>query len=437
MDECARFDPDLHKVFLISGMQWGDEGKGKAVAVFSKDIDIIAKYNGGHNAGHEIILNGKQYKLHLLPGGSLYKSTTNVLGQGMVIHLTSLLKEIEVLREHGIEVIDRLIISDRAHLLLEAHIEVDRNMEKNRMTHGGKIGTTLRGIGPCYATRSFRTGVLVGDMKHWDVFKENVINIYRRHTNPETADNMAQEEIERHEKLYKIFSKCICDTGYFMSESIKAGKRILLEGSNGSLLDINMGTYPFVTSSVTLACGAYVGLGVPLNTPMFRIGILKCYQTRVGMGPFPTEFFDENYDHIQKDGTEVGVSTARLRRCGWLDLVAARYVQRVNCFNVVYLTKLDVLTGLKEIKVCVDYRNKKTGELLERGRFPATVAMLEETEPVYKTFPGWDQIVSSVKNYNDLPENLRNYVEFVQQDLNVFIQWVGVGQDVRSTIVRA
>ncbi|GIX63222.1 adenylosuccinate synthetase [Babesia caballi] len=399
------FDPSIHKAFLVAGMQWGDEGKGKAVTTFAKDVDVNAKYNGGHNAGHEIVLNGRQYKLHLLPGGCLYPSTTNVLGHGMVIHLTSLLEEIEILREHGIEVLDRLLISDRAHLLLDAHIEIDRRMEKARLSSGGQIGTTLRGIGPCHATRSSRTGVLVGSMLHWDSFKKNVMDIYKIHTDPETSEKMAAEEIARHEKLYNIFSRCICDTGYFISEAVREGKRILLEGANGSLLDINM-------------------------------GILKCYQTRVGMGPFPTEFFDENYNHIQKDGTEVGISTSRVRRCGWLDLVAARYVQRLNCFNAIQLTKLDVLTGLKEIKVCVDYRNVKTGDLLERGRFPATTAMLEEFEPVYKTFPSWSESISNVVNYAHLPERARQYVEFVEKELSCFIQWVGVGQDVKNTIVR-
>ncbi|ORM40492.1 Adenylosuccinate synthetase [Babesia sp. Xinjiang] len=442
------FDSSSHKVILAAGMQWGDEGKGKAVATFARDVDIVAKYNGGHNAGHQIILNGKQYKLHLLPSGTIYTNTINVLGHGMVIHLSSLLNEINILAEHGIEILDRLLISDRAHLLLDAHVEIDRKMEKRRMSSGGnislgssicnagEIGTTLRGIGPCYSTKSSRTGVRVGTMLHWEDFKKRVLDFYRIHGDPETFENMASEEIERQKKLYDIFSKCICDTGYFMSEAIKAGRRILLEGSNGSLLDIDAGTYPYVTSSTTLACGTYLGLGVPLDSPMFRIGLLKCYQTRVGMGPFPTEFFDENYQHIQKDGTEIGVSTSRLRRCGWLDLVAARYVQRLNCFHTIYFTKLDVLTGLKEIRVCVDYRNKITGNVLERGRFPATTALLEEFEPVYKTFAGWTQDISNVRNYDELPEKARNYVEFVEAQLDTFIQWIGVGQDVKSVIVR-
>ncbi|GFE54796.1 adenylosuccinate synthetase [Babesia ovis] len=432
----TKFDPTIHKVFLASGMQWGDEGKGKAVVTFAKDVDIVAKYNGGHNAGHQIILDGREYKLHLLPGGVMHPHVINVLGHGMVIHLESLLKEINILSEHNIDCLDRLLISDRAHILLNAHADIDRKMENRRMSGGGKIGTTLRGIGPCYSTKSSRTGVRMGELLHWDHFKRRVMDFYRIHGDLDTFENLANEEIEKHKRLYDIFSKCICDTGYYISEAIKAGKRILLEGSNGSLLDIDMGTYPFVTSSTTLAYGIYVGLGIPLNAPVFRIGILKCYQTRVGMGPFPTEFFDENYQHIQKDGTEIGVSTARVRRCGWLDLVAARYVQRLNCFDSVYLTKLDVLTGLKEVKVCVDYRNKITGEILERGRFPATTASLEEYEPIYKTFAGWAQDISNVSCYEKLPENVRTYIEFVEHDLDTFVQWVGIGQDVKSVIVR-
>lgn len=424
MVSTERFNPDLHKVFLVSGVQWGDEGKGKAVAAFSKAVDIVAKYNGGHNAGHEVILNGKKYKLQLLPVGSLHSHTTNVLGHGMVIHLTSLLREIGVLRENGIDVLDRLLISDRAHLLLDAHIVKDRDMEMQRNASGGEIGTTLSGIGPCHATRSYRTGVLVGDMLHWEVFKKNVMDLYKMHTNGENAEELGKQEIERHEELFKIFANRICDTGYFISQAIKEGKRVLLEGANGSLLDINMGTYPFVTSSITLASGAYAGLAVPLDTPIFRIGIMKCYQTRVGMGPFPTEFFDENYHHIQKDGTELGVTTGRRRRCGWLDLVAARYVQRINSYHVLYLTKLDVLKGLKTIKICVDYRNKNTGEIMERGRFPSTVTMLNELEPVYKDFPGWDEKVAEASSYDQLPETMRNYIKFIEQDLGVFIQWV-------------
>lgn len=391
---------------------------------------------GGHNAGHQIILNGKSHKLHLLPVGCLYEHTINVLGHGMVIHLRSLLKEVEIMRENGIEVLDRLLISERAHLLMDAHIENDRKMENSRNENGGKIGTTLSGIGPCHATRSYRTGVTVGDMKHWDSFKNKVMEMYKMHATAENYETMGKAEIERHENFFKIFSKCICDTGFFIGEALRQGKRILFEGANGALLDIHTGTYPYVTSSVTLACGPYVGLGVPVGTPMFRIGIIKCYQTRVGLGPFPTEFFDENCAHIQSDGTEKGITTGRLRRCGWLDLVAARYVQRLNVYHALYMTKLDVLSGLKTLKVCVDYRDKGSGQLLERGRFPATVKMFEETEPVYKTFPGWEEDISSVKKYDELPKNARDYVEFVEQSLGVFIQWIGVGQDSESVIVR-
>ncbi|EDO06449.1 putative adenylosuccinate synthetase [Babesia bovis T2Bo] len=435
--EKTSFSHDTNKVFLIAGMQWGDEGKGKAVVTFSEKVDIVAKYNGGHNAGHEIILNGQQYKLHLIPGGVMHPHVINVLGHGMVIHLESLLKEMEILTQHGIEVLERLRISDRAHILLNAHVDIDRKMEHRRMSGGGKIGTTLRGIGPCYSTKSARTGIRMGDLLHWEHFSKKVRDFYKIHCDFENFEELAQEEVENHKKLYDIFAKCICDTGYFMSESIKAGKKILLEGSNGSLLDIDMGTYPFVTSSTTLACGAYLGLGVPLNAPIYRIGILKCYQTRVGMGPFPTEFFDDNYTHIQKDGTEIGVSTARVRRCGWLDLVAARYIQRLNCFNSIYFTKMDVLTGLKEIKICIDYRNKVDGTILERGRFPSTIASLEEYEPVYQSFAGWDQDISQISEYNELPETARKYIEFVEKEVGAHFQWVGVGQDVKSIIVRS
>ncbi|KAK2195649.1 bifunctional Adenylosuccinate synthetase/Adenylosuccinate synthetase [Babesia duncani] len=415
-----------NQVFLISGMQWGDECKGKLVADLSINADVIAKFNGGHNAGHEVVFRGKTHKFHLIPCGVIHEKTINVLGNGVVIHLKSLLDEVNELRNIGVEVLDRLLISARAHLILDIHIDMDRNMEEKRSvtTSGLKIGTTLKGVGPCYTTKSARTGVLVGHMLHWKSFETRVHNLFHFHSTASNAAELAQQEIEKHKEYFKIIKNCITDTEDYIADAIAQGKRVLLEASNGSLLDLGLGTYPFVTSSNTLTCGPYRGLGIAPNTPIYRIGVLKSYQTRIGFGPFPTELFDDTYKHMQIIGMEIGVSTGRKRRCGWLDLPAARYAQRINDFHCINLTKLDVLSGVKVLKICIDYKNKTTGEIMKRGTFPCTEEMFQEYEQIYKEFQGWDEDISKIREYQELPAAAKTFVEYIQGDLGVFIKWV-------------
>ncbi|UKJ89356.2 adenylosuccinate synthase [Theileria orientalis] len=435
------YDSAKHKVILISGMQWGDEGKGKLVSHLSPDFDLFARYNGGHNSGHEVMIDNVAYKLHLLPCGSLSRRALNVLGNGVVIHLESLIREIETLKKAGISIENRLFISERAHLIFDFHIELDKGNEADLRKYASKIGTTKRGIGPSYSTKCARTGIMIGEMFNWPNFEVLVKNLCHRmnigRLSDEEIEEVANRELKKQREYFKVLKHCIVDVSFMIRQYIKTGKRVFFEGANGVLLDLSLGTYPFVTSSNTTSSGVYNGLGLNPSLPILKIGVLKCYQTRVGDGPFPTELFDETFEKLSKEGNEYGVSTGRSRRCGWLDMVAAKYAQETNGFDLINLTKLDVLSHLNEIKVCVSYKDKTTGRLLEDGRFPSCIYKFDEFEPVYKTFPGWPgEDLSKCTKFEDLPENCREYIKYIETELSVPIQWIGVGTDVKNMIIR-
>ncbi|AFZ80721.1 adenylosuccinate synthetase, putative [Theileria equi strain WA] len=429
------YDKSTHKVLLVSGMQWGDEGKGKVVSDLSKEADVLARYNGGHNSGHDVVLNGVQYKLHLLPCGSMHENTKIVLGNGVVINIENLLKEVDILAQNGISLLDRLYISERAHLIFNIHAEIDCKQESDLSKKYGEIGTTKKGIGPSYSTKSLRTGIMIGEMLHWETFSELVHRLMHSCTT-NNPDQLAEKELARHKEMFKKIEHCIVDTSFLITKAVENGQKVFFEGANGVLLDLSLGTYPYVTSSNTTTSGIYNGLGISPSIPVFRIGVLKAYQTRIGSGPFPTELFGEVYDKLQTTGMEVGVTSGRKRRCGWLDLVSVRYAQLTNGFNVINLTKLDIMSIFDTIKVCVDYKHSKTGAILPRGSFPATSFQFSQYEPVYKEFPGWRTDLSEITKFEDLPAEAKAYVEFIENDLGVWIQWIGVGKDTKKTIVR-
>nr|Q4N3F4.1 RecName: Full=Adenylosuccinate synthetase; Short=AMPSase; Short=AdSS; AltName: Full=IMP--aspartate ligase [Theileria parva] len=432
----------LFQVVLISGMQWGDEGKGKLVSLLSKDFDLVARYNGGHNSGHELFLDGVKYKLHLLPCGCLYPNTVNVLGNGVVVHLESLINEIDNLTKLGVDLTNRLFISERAHLVFDLHIAVDAQLENEQGEHSTSIGTTKRGIGPTNSTKCKRTGIQIGEMLNWDNFEKLLSKLTYKlchenkvFTNSDTRD-LLNKQLEQHKVNFSKIADSVVDTSYMIQKYIKEGKKVFFEGANGSLLDLALGTYPYVTSSNTTTSGVYNGLGINPNVKILKVGVLKAYQTRVGKGPFPTELFDENFNKLQKFGAEFGVTTGRVRRCGWLDLVAAKYVQNFSGFDLINLSKLDILSQFDEIKLCTHYKHKLTGKLLEEGRYPSCCYQYDEYEPVYKTMPGWKTDISKFKTFEELPQNAQNYVLFIEEYLGVFIYWIGTGRDVNSMIVR-
>uniref|UniRef100_A0A3B0MUS7 Adenylosuccinate synthetase n=1 Tax=Theileria annulata TaxID=5874 RepID=A0A3B0MUS7_THEAN len=418
------------KVLLISGMQWGDEGKGKLVTHLSKDFDLVARYNGGHNSGHEMYLDGVKYKLHSLPCGVLVPNTLNVLGNGVVVHLESLLSEIDGLLKLGIDLTNRLFISERAHLVLDLHIAIDSQLESEQGEYSTTIGTTKRGIGPTNSTKCKRTGIQLGELLNWDNFEKLLTKLTYKlnHENKVFSNSDLADLLNKELEIYKTnFSKiahCVCDTSYMIQKYIKEGKKVFFEGANGALLDLALGTYPYVTSSNTTTSGVYNGLGISPSVKILKVGVLKAYQTRAGQGPFPTELFDDNYVKLQSHGSEVGVTTGRTRRCGWLDLVSAKYVQGFSGFDLINLTKLDILSQFDEVKLCTNYKHKVTGEFLEEGRYPNCCYQFDEYEPVYKTMPGWKTDISDFKTFEQLPQNAQNYVLFIEEYLGVFIHWV-------------
>ncbi|BAM42491.1 uncharacterized protein TOT_040000986 [Theileria orientalis strain Shintoku] len=384
------YDSTKHKVILISGMQWGDEGKGKLVSHLAPDFELFARYNGGHNSGHEVMIDNVAYKLHLLPCGSLSNHAINVLGNGVVVHLESLIREMETLEKAGISMKNRLFISERAHLIFDFHIELDKGNESDSRKYASKIGTTKRGIGPSYSTKSARTGIMVAEMFNWPNFEMLVkalchrVNVGR--LTDEEIDQLANIELEKHKRYFEAVKHCIVDVSFMVRQYIKNGKRVFFEGANGVLLDLSL---------------------------------------------------DETFQKLSRIGNEFGVSTGRCRRCGWLDMVAAKYAQETNGFDLINLTKLDVLSHLSEVKVCVNYKDKTTGRLLEDGRFPSCIYKFDHFEPVYKTFPGWPgEDLSKCTKFEDLPENCRDYIKFIETELNVPIQWIGVGSDVKNMIIR-
>ncbi|KAK0411113.1 hypothetical protein QR680_005488 [Steinernema hermaphroditum] len=426
-------------VTVLLGGQWGDEGKGKIIdfLIDHNQVDVTARCQGGNNAGHTVIANGKKYDFHLLPSGMISEKCFNVIGNGVVVNLDAFFSELEHNRITEIPGWEkRIMISEMAHLVFSVHMQVDGRQEAKLDTKS-KIGTTNRGIGPTYSSKCFRNGIrvadLLGDFDDFTNRYKNLVEHYRSQF-PTIDVDMDSELAQLKQHAEKLRSLGIVgDTVEFMDEARKAGKSILVEGANGALLDIDSGTYPYVTSSNTTAGGACTGLGLPPSSVKDVIGVVKAYQTRVGTGPFPTEQLNAIGEDLQRIGQEVGVTTGRKRRCGWLDLFLLKRTAIINGLTAIAFTKLDILDGFEELQVAVGY--KLNGKSLSGP--PARAADWEQVEVEYRTLPGWKTSTADVRKYEDLPENCRNYIKYVEDFVGVPIKMLGVGADRNSLIVRS
>lgn len=484
---------------VVLGAQWGDEGKGKLVDILAQNVQLCARFNGGANAGHTLYVDGKKYAFHLLPCGMINRSCKNLIGNGVVVHVPTLMKELDDLKEFDPRALERVFISTRAHILFDSHQIIDGILEAEQGTNS--IGTTKRGIGPCYSAKAIRNGLRFGDLLHFEEFERRLRELIdwsqRRFGDPRERDTPQQkqlrqalkeynskaafdpengakggvscveEEIERYRKYSELLRRQIVDSVTLIHEDIARGYKVLVEGANAALLDIDFGTYPFVTSSNTTIGAVCTGLGVPPKKIDNVIGVVKAYTTRVGHGPFPTELQNdaqtlpdvmEEYigpelsleraghasgpyelkkgmkvkvgEMLQEVGHEYGTTTGRRRRCGWLDIALVKYSALVNGFDSINITKLDVLTGLKTIRIAISYRNRKMPEVrLPRGYFPSHLSDLKEVVCEYETLEGWQEDISQCTHWSELPENAKKYVLRVQQLLTIPVSWVGVGRD--------
>ena len=412
------------KVTVLVGSQWGDEGKGKIVDLLSEKYDIVTRYQGGANAGHTVVIADKQYILHLIPSGILREGVICVIGNGVVIDPVALLEEIELLRKNNIEVDGRLFISQNAHLIMPYHKLLDTISESGE----NKIGTTGRGIGPCYIDKYARKGIKIVDLLNRKSLEEKIRkNLEEKNNLLKKVYEQKELDVEKIIKQYvdfdKTIDKYIKDVPSFLNQSISEGKSILLEGAQGALLDVDFGTYPFVTSSSPVSGGACTGTGIPPNKITDVIGIVKAYTTRVGNGPFPTELLNDDGEILRKTGAEYGATTGRPRRCGWFDAFLVHYSAMINGITSVAITKLDVLSDMDEIKVCVGY--SINGKTLKT--FPTDVDRLSNVKPIYETLPGWKTNISECRNYSELPEKTKDYLDFISKPAGIKINIVSVG----------
>jgi len=421
-------------VKIIVGAQWGDEGKGKIVDLLSEQVDIVARYQGGANAGHTIVIDGEQYILHLVPSGILHENTICVIGNGVVIDPLALLEEIEFLKSKGISVDGRLWISHRAHLIMPYHKLLDQAKESKDADR--KIGTTGRGIGPAYVDKVNRMGIRIVDLLDRDTLEEKLrTNIKEKNEILKKIYKEKEIDVDQIINEYLDFDKkidpYIKDVSTFLNESLKDGKQILLEGAQGTLLDIDFGTYPYVTSSNPTSGGACAGVGIGPTKIESVLGVIKAYTTRVGMGPFPTEIGDEEDFDLRDLGGEYGATTGRPRRCGWFDALIAKFAVQVNGLDSFALTKLDVLDTLEEVKVCVAY--KYQGKTITT--FPSEMRILENCEPVYESFPGWQKPTSGIRSYQDLPANAKGYLDAIKNLTQTNFSIISVGSGREQTIL--
>jgi len=423
-------------VTLVLGAQWGDEGKGKIVDVLAEQSDVVARYQGGANAGHTVVVDGHEFILHLLPTGILHPKVTCVIGGGVVVDPTALLKEIDELEQGGIKVEGRLFISHLAHLIMPYHRILDRMSEEQ---FGEKaIGTTGRGIGPAYVDKVARIGIRIVDLLDRDSFQQKLMyNIQAKNTILENVYGAKALDTEAIIAEYQEFDRRIApfikDTSVFLNQAIKRGDRILLEGAQGTLLDVDFGTYPYVTSSNPSAGGALTGLGIGPKHIDKVIGVIKAYSTRVGNGPLPTELSAEMADELRKKSGEFGATTGRPRRIGWFDAVVAKYSGMINGIDGWAVTKLDVLSGMPYLNIAVAYKDS-TNEMVTH--FPADAALLNRCHPVYQQFDGWNEDIQKVRNWNDLPSQARNYLEFIEDTTEVPVIMVSVGPERHQMIRR-
>ena len=417
---------------VVVGTQWGDEGKGKITDFLSEKAEYIARYQGGDNAGHTIQFGGETYKLHLIPSGIFSSEKLCIIGNGVVVNPKSLVTELAYLHERNITT-DNLRISDRAHVILPYHIELDRLQEEAKGDK--KIGTTIKGIGPAYMDKAARVGIRITDLLDREVFEERLrINLEdknRQFTKLYDASPMNFEEIfEEYYEYGQQIKQYVCDTSVLLNDALDNGKRVLFEGAQGVMLDIDQGTYPFVTSSNPLAGGVTIGSGVGPSKVTKVVGVCKAYTSRVGDGPFPTELFDEIGSRIREVGREYGTTTGRPRRVGWFDSVVMRHSKRVSGITNLCLNSIDVLTGLDTVKICVAYR-KSNGE--EISHYPASLVELGQCEPVYEELPGWTEDITGCRTLDELPIEAQNYVRRVSELVGVKISTFSVGPDRTQT----
>ncbi len=417
---------------IIVGAQWGDEGKGKVVDLLSEDIDIVARYQGGANAGHTVVIGEKEYVLHLIPSGIFHRRVSCVIGNGVVIDPIALMEEIATIKSFNIKIEGRLFISHNAHLIMPYHKLLDSIREQG----ANKIGTTGRGIGPAYIDKYMRTGIRVVDLLDRDVLcKKLKTNIEEKNQLLSKVYGSQELDVDKIISEYEEFDKKIdpyvTDTTAYLNNALQKKKNILAEGAQGALLDVDHGTYPYVTSSNPTSGGACTGLGIPPTAIRNIIGIVKAYTTRVGNGPFPTELTNETGEQLRKIGGEYGATTGRPRRCGWLDMVSLNYSIRVNGIREIALTKLDVLDSFDEIKICTAY-NVGSKPLKS---FPTDIQTLEKISPVYKTVKGWKEKISGVKKFKQLPKNAQKYIELIEKISGAKVSIVSVGARRDQTIM--
>jgi adenylosuccinate synthase len=420
---------------IVLGAQWGDEGKGKLVDLLSDRFDIVIRYQGGHNAGHTIIVGERKFVLKLIPSGILHPGKSAVIGNGLVVDPIALVNEIDSLEAAGVDVARQLRISNRAHVLLPFH----RLMERLSEARPGRvsIGTTSRGIGPCYEDKAGRRGIRFGDFVRFECFEQiyetlraEKVEILKAFDLFEGLDDGAERD--RYRQIAERLRPLVCDTAGLLNQAIRDGKKLLFEGAQGTMLDVDHGTYPFVTSSSSTAGGACTGTGVPPNKISGVIGICKAYITRVGGGPFPTELHDEVGEHIRKRGKEFGAVTGRPRRCGWFDVPLLRYSAMINGFDSLVITKLDVLDDMAEIPVCLEYQ--VNGESIED--MPPSSEDLGKVQPVYECLPGWKSSTFGISEYDKLPEPARDYLDYLEKVTGVEIGCISTGPERTQTIIR-
>jgi adenylosuccinate synthase len=417
----------------VIGAQWGDEGKGKVVDIYGKHAEVIVRYQGGNNAGHTLVVDGKKIVLHLVPAASLHEGKTCVIANGVVVDVEIFLQEIQGLKERGYLQNSKVLLSDRSHVIMPYHKLLDQLREKRK--GGTAIGTTGRGIGPAYSDKTSRLGIRIGDLLdpkylrsriEEALVEKNVLfqNLYSE--SPLSVEAITEKFLALGEKIKPFVS----NTNDLIHDSIAKKKKILFEGAQGTLLDIDQGTYPFVTSSNTTSGGACTGTGIPPSAVHEVIAITKAYTTRVGSGPFPTEQLNEVGERLQQVGNEFGATTGRRRRCGWLDLVALRHARNINGFTGLALTKLDVLSGLKEIQVCTGYEIK--GKVF--SSLPSDIESLEAVKPVYKTLKAWNETITELTDLKKVPAALGDYVKYIEDSLEVKTALLSLGPDRKQTL---
>lgn len=419
---------------VIVGTQWGDEGKGKVTDFASQSAQIIARYQGGDNAGHTIVFDGKKFKLHLIPSGIFFPEKKNIIGNGVVVNPISLIKEMDYLEAEGIS-LDNLYISNRAHVILPYHIRLDELKEAAKGDK--KIGTTCKGIGPCYCDKVDRCGIRVADLLSPETFKEKLEqNLALK--NKEIVEIYGGEPLEfapiyeEYQAAAKKLASHVTDTSYLLDEALKEGAEVLFEGAQGVMLDIDHGTYPFVTSSNPIAGGVTIGGGVGPKEITTVIGVCKAYTSRVGEGPFPTELFDEIGQQIREVGKEYGTTTGRPRRIGWFDAVVLNHARRVSGLTTLTLNCLDVLSGLEEVKICTGYELDEK----EIHYYPASLEEISRCKPIYEVLPGWSEDITGCQSFAELPENTQNYIRRIEELVGLSVDIFSVGPDRTQTIIR-